>query len=424
MSCNINDTPEGWAKGKIGDTANLGQNRSRSGSFPYLEIGDIDIETKRYLVKDKPAPGICLEAHKSDTIVSKVRPTRGAISYILDDILYVSPAFSVLRGLTINNKLLFYYLSKEDLTRYLGSIETGTAYPSCNDIDILNYQIIYPKSSTEQVKIAEIISTCDKVIENTEKRIQKLKRIKDGLMQDLFRYGIDDQGQIRSETTHHFKDSTFGRIPDQWRVVELGTHSRKGGGSIQTGPFGSQLHAVDYVEDGIPIITVEHLNDGKIAHEYVPRVNEYDYKRLIKYSLEEGDSVYSRVGAIDRCSYVSRHEDGWLFSGRCLRVRPGKLLNPKFLSYLLSSHYPRTWILNNAVGSTMKCLNTAILSALPISIPSDKNEQSSIASVLTSIDEVIDKEEIYRQKLIDQKHGIMEDLLSGAVRVDHLIDKN
>src|SRR5260370_29352382 len=110
---------------------------------------------------------------------------------------------------------------------------------------------------------------------------------------------------------------------------------------IQTGLFGSQLHASDYVFDGTPIITVEHLmGDGRISHDSVPRVGPADLVRLNRYSLRRGDLVFSRVGAIDRCARVSSEENGWLFSGRLLRVRPdNSRVDSRFLAAILS-HKP------------------------------------------------------------------------------------
>ena len=92
---------------------------------------------------------------------------------------------------------------------------------------------------------------------------------------------------------------------------------------VQTGPFGSQLHKKDYVSVGTPIITVEHLGDNRILHEDVPLVSDHDRERLSKYILNHGDIVFSRVGSVDRRALVKESESGWLFSGRCLRVRPG-----------------------------------------------------------------------------------------------------
>ena len=106
---------------------------------------------------------------------------------------------------------------------------------------------------------------------------------------------------------------------------------------IQTGPFGSQLHKEDYVEVGTPIVTVEHLGNRVFTEQNLPKVSDEDETRLSKYVLKEGDIVFSRVGSVDRCSYVDAAHDGWMFSGRCLRVRPNTEIVP-LLFFLLGRY--------------------------------------------------------------------------------------
>ena len=102
----------------------------------------------------------------------------------------------------------------------------------------------------------------------------------------------------------------------EWKETTLGEIAE-----VQTGPFGSQLHQRDYVENGTPIIPVEHLLNDKIAHlPDIPKVSDKDRDRLLKYTLQEGDLVFSRVG------YVSAKENGWMFSGQLLRVRSNENL--------------------------------------------------------------------------------------------------
>lgn len=159
----------------------------------------------------------------------------------------------------------------------------------------------------------------------------------------------------------------------------------------QTGPFGSLLHNEDYVENGTPIVTVEHLGSKSFTTQNLPCVSDEYKKRLSKYTLKEGDTVFSRVGSVDRCSYVSASYSGWLFSGRCLRVRPkdNTELNSQFLYYHFSNTKIKTFIRNIAVGATMPSINTKLLNEVPISIPS-LAEQQKIAAILSSLDEKIE----------------------------------
>jgi len=159
--------------------------------------------------------------------------------------------------------------------------------------------------------------------------------------------------------------------------------------SVQTGPFGSQLHNEDYVSLGTPIVTVEHLGQRKMKQQNLPRVCEKDRIRLSKYSLQTGDLVFSRVGSVDRCSYVGFEEDGWLFSGRCLRLRCYKDVIPKYLFYFFSLNSVKEYIRGIAVGATMPSLNTKLLSETHVIFPSIQ-EQIIITSILSAIDDKIE----------------------------------
>jgi type I restriction enzyme S subunit len=158
---------------------------------------------------------------------------------------------------------------------------------------------------------------------------------------------------------------------------------------VQTGPFGSQLHQKDYVAIGTPIITVEHLGENRIQHEDVPCVSDKDRERLAKYKLRKGDIVFSRVGSVDRRALVREKEDGWLFSGRCLRVRPDQAkIDSIYLSYFFGLPAFKEHIRSIAVGATMPSLNTYLLSTVPIYYP-PLSEQRAIASILGALDDKI-----------------------------------
>ncbi|MCE5287566.1 MAG: restriction endonuclease subunit S [Pelosinus sp.] len=161
--------------------------------------------------------------------------------------------------------------------------------------------------------------------------------------------------------------------------------------SVQTGPFGSQLHNKDYVLDGTPIVTVEHLGERKMTRQNLPCVSEADKDRLSKYTLQYGDLVFSRVGSVDRCSWVSEDEDGWMFSGRCLRVRPSDPaeIYHKYLYYFFILESTKDFVRNIAVGATMPSINTRLLSEVPITYPSIE-EQRAIAEALGALDDKIE----------------------------------
>lgn len=170
----------------------------------------------------------------------------------------------------------------------------------------------------------------------------------------------------------------------EWKEVRLGDVA-----DVQTGPFGSQLHKENYVKRGTPIVTVEHLGNKWFTSQNLPMVSDEDKMRLAKYCSQEGDVIFSRVGSVDRCSYVSKKYSGWLFSGRCLRVRPCSGINPEYLYYFLTNEGTKQYIRNIAVGATMPSINTKLLNEVPIKIPS-LADQHHIASILSSLDRRIE----------------------------------
>ena len=176
---------------------------------------------------------------------------------------------------------------------------------------------------------------------------------------------------------------------------------------VQTGPFGSQLHNKDYVAVGTPIVTVEHLGNRKFSVQNLPLVSDYDKKILAKYSLREGDIVFSRVGAVDRCSYVTSFEDGWLFSGRCLRVRCKNSVHPLFLYYYFCNEPVKEYIKSIAVGATMPSINTKLMTDIPILLP-DIAEQKFIVSILSSLDDKIELNRRINENLEQQAQALFK----------------
>ena len=174
------------------------------------------------------------------------------------------------------------------------------------------------------------------------------------------------------------------------RQVTLGELCSAGGGFVQTGPFGSQLHASDYVEVGVPVVMPQDIGENIIVDDAIARVGETEAGRLGKHRLEVGDIVYSRRGDVERRALVRDREAGWLCGTGCLRVHFGSEPEaiPGYISYLLGLQSSRTWIRQHAVGATMLNINTTILSSVPLLIH-DLPEQQAIAEVLGALDDKI-----------------------------------
>ena len=182
---------------------------------------------------------------------------------------------------------------------------------------------------------------------------------------------------------------------------------------IQTGPFGSQLHKEDYVDIGTPIVTVEHLGNRVFTEQNLPHVSDNDKARLGKYVLKQGDIVFSRVGSVDRCSYVDAVHDGWIFSGRCLRVRPNEQLDPMYLYYYFCMEETKQFVRNIAVGATMPSINTKLLGEVPITYP-NISEQKCIAQILSALDDKIENNKKINDNLQQQAAALFANFYGQA----------
>ena len=164
---------------------------------------------------------------------------------------------------------------------------------------------------------------------------------------------------------------------------------KAGGGIIHTGPFGSQLHAEDYVAQGIPCIMPANMRDNRVDLSNISFISDEDAQRLSKYLVKEGDIVYSRRGNVTLKALIRKNEAGYFCGTGCLLLRPGNLLDSDYLTYYLSTPKIQSWIISQAIGATMPNLNTGILSRIPFSGP-EKSVQKKISSALRAIDDKLE----------------------------------
>lgn len=182
-------------------------------------------------------------------------------------------------------------------------------------------------------------------------------------------------------------------IPPNWRSCTLGDLAQETGGCIQTGPFGSQLHASDYLPEGVPVVMPVNIGDNRLVARDVARIGEDDAGRLSRHTLRVGDIVYSRRGDVEKRALVRPAQAGWRCGTGCLLVRVGGAhVDPTYVSYWLGLPETRAWVSQHAVGATMPNLNTEILSAVPVLLP-PLSEQRGIARTLLALDDKIDSNE-------------------------------
>lgn len=204
-----------------------------------------------------------------------------------------------------------------------------------------------------------------------------------------------------------------------WESKTLGALIGEGKIVIQTGPFGTVLSAREFVKYGIPVVAVREIREGYIQiFDETPCVSMETYNRLSKYNLAENDLVFARKGNVERSALIPRTKTKYFLGsdGICLRVITKNLLS-QYLFYAIQSNTVRSFLIQNAYGTTMAGLNENILSSIPLFLPVDIDEQSAIAEALSDVDSLISS----LQKLIEKKkaikQGAMQELLTGKRRL-------
>jgi type I restriction enzyme S subunit len=214
-----------------------------------------------------------------------------------------------------------------------------------------------------------------------------------------------------------FEDSELGEIPGGWKVSSLGELFPQED-CVLTGPFGSNLHSSDYRSQGVPLILVKHVNNGKILEEDLPLVGEHKSAELSRYRLKEKDIVFTRVGAVGRSAYVYPQHEGWLISGQMLRVRlpNDETLHPRYLAqiYLLPSFIGM--VENYALGTTRPSLNTSLLKSFTFLLPPIRI-QNNFVRFANNLDNKIQQNLAENQTLTAIRDALLPKLLSGQIRV-------
>ena len=203
-------------------------------------------------------------------------------------------------------------------------------------------------------------------------------------------------------------------VPKGWTLTTLG---KLCDGQLQTGPFGSQLHADEYVESGVSVLMPKDLVGYRANTNGAAKITAARATDLKKHKLEIGDILFSRRGDVSRFALVDEDSVGAICGTGCLKAKPSKTSEPFFISFFLQLSSVKRWLEQSAVGQTMPNLNTAILAELPLMAPECKAEQRKIAKILCAWDEAIATTEQLLSNSEQQKKALMQQLLTGKKRL-------
>ena len=408
----LGEIPIEWQIKSINDICYVNPDTLSNKSDDSLSLEYIDIESvttrrineiKKLEFKDAPSRARRL-IKRNDVIMSTVRPYLKAFAKINieKDNLVCSTGFAVLRAKkNINHEFLFQSILSDYYIQQLSNKMVGSNYPAVNSSDVRESNIILPPLE-EQEKIASILSTVDEQIDNVDALIEKNKELKKGLMQTLLTKGI---GHTK------FKKTEIGEIPEEWQVKRLG--------NVCEVKSSKRVYQSDYIDSGVPFYRskeIIELSKGNLptVELFIARDKFEEFKE--KYGVPKlGDLMITSVGSVGK-TWVCDGREFYYKDGNLTQIISNNEINTKYISYVFECEYLIKQYLGQSSGSAQVALTLEKLKNLLVIFPTIK-EQEKIASILSEVDKKIEEYENKKQKLEELKKGLMQQLLTGMIRV-------
>lgn len=402
---------------------------------PLSEIADITMgqspDSKYYTEEEKGLPFIqgcaefnarfpnaklyCTQIKKialKGSILFSVRALVGRIN-IANQAYIIGRGLAAISGKNVNQDFLEKYIAHQE--PFFRVASQGSTFEAINTTELNKWLIHFPNNSAEQTKIAEILSCIDTAIEQTEAMIAKQQRIKTGLMQDLLSKGIDEHGNIRTEQTHAFKDSELGRIPVEWEVKTVGEVMN----IIDPNPSHRYPETSGI---GVPLVSTENFSgDSDYDLTFAERVPfELFEQQKRRFQFSPDDIIFARKGRIGLARLYGLEQK--VFSHTVVIIKPkNNLMNTHFILWSVRAQRFFDEIekrMNSNSG--VPTLGVEFIKAIPTTMP-EINEQLRIVDALNKTELQATHELKKLAKLKRQKNALMQDLLSGNVRVNGLI---
>lgn len=412
----LGEIPEKWYISKLSELAQIKRGASprpinntkwfsEKKNVGWIRISDVT-KTKKYLNST--------EQYLSDEGVAKsrlVRPNDLIMSIcatvgkpiILNIDACIHDGFILFDDLN-NNKIItdyLYYLLQKKEEEFKGMGQTGTQ--ANLNTNIVGSTLIAIPTIEEQKKIALILSIVDEQIDNVDELIQKNKELKKGLMQKLLTKGI---GHTK------FKKTEIGEIPEEWEVKVLGELAQFIGSGVT--PKGGENV---YKDSGIPFIRSQNVYPNRLILENVAFIDEVQHEKMKRTEVVERDVLLNITGAsIGRCTDVPVGFNKGNVNQHVCIIRLNEYANERFISTTINSPLVKKQIDSFNGGSSREGLNFQQVRAIKIGVPKIK-EQLIIATIISEVDNKIEEYENKRQKLEELKKGLMQQMLTGKIRV-------
>lgn len=317
----------------------------------------------------------------------------------------------------------FFHVAKH-AENHLKSQTNGTGIPHVAR-ELLETTKVFCPNAVEQQILAAILDTLDTAIHETEAIIAKLKAIKQGLLHDLLTRGIDANGELRptqAEAPELYKESAVGWIPKEWDVNQISELLADVDPAMRSGPFGSALLKQELVEVGIPFLGIDNVHTEHFVADYTRFVTPRKFAQLARYAVLPNDLMITIMGTVGRCCLVPEDVGQALSSKHTWTISLNKGAYSPYLAMLQVNYSP--WVQNHFArdqqGGTMAAIRSETLRSTRLPVP-PRQEQCLMEERLREINKRIEQEDSLLTKRHAEKIGLMDDLLTGRVRVTPLL---
>lgn len=310
----------------------------------------------------------------------------------------------------------YYFHLFEKVKRELVRRASGTTFLEISGAEFGCIKVPSPLTR-EKLRISEILDTLDSAIHETKAIIAKLKVVKQGLLHDLLTRGIDANGELRppqTEAPHLYKESPLGWIPKEWDVRPLSeyTASEITYGIVQAGP---------HIPNGVP-----YIRTGDMSGDYLNRETMLCTSRRIASSYKRsevhtGDIVMAIRATVGKVLPVTNDLNGANLTQGTAKISPNARTDENFLLWAIRHSRVQKAIQHEIKGTTFAEITLGALRQVPVAAPLKINEGKEIGKRLTDINELLRGEQEYLAKVYAEKSGLMDDLLTGRVRVTPLL---
>jgi type I restriction enzyme S subunit len=359
------------------------------------------------------------DAQKGDVVLTTEAPL-GNVAQIPDDERYILSQRTILlraNDAEVSSDYLRHYLAADCFQNLMRQQSSGTTATGIQRAKLEKLPVSFPISKFEQAKIADILSTADRAIEETETLIGKQGLIKTGLMQDLLTRGIDEQGNRRSEQTHSFKDSPVGKIPVEWEARSVSSvliQSPKNGYSPVESDTWNGIYML-----GLGCLTADGFRPKQL--KFAPSRDSAIDEAL----LQPGDFLISRSNTRSLVGLVGIFKnigEPCIYPDLMVRLRFTSDVLPEYMEQVFMAPFMRQQIENAATGTSgsMVKISAALINTFTFKKPSIQ-EQTRILFLLRSSGDCVLKMIGALDKLRSLKTGLMQDLLTGRRRVTALL---